>query len=298
MGLSEQVTVSGYIAKTDTPDLRGKDMAGLAKIVYSSESWTNQFAYSKVEENFNPEVGFLRRTNYEKVSTSLFHRRRPKDFLGLFELRPHIFYRGYRDDQGFYESGFLHLDNHFEWYNGWEVHTGVNFTHEGVQEPFQINSGTYVGVGEYDHSESQMVLMSDRRKPLSFSLTSKIGGFYGGNRNALETTFSYRFGDAFTSNLIWSRNDIDLPLTNGSFEVNVSRLRMSYSFTPKVLLQLLVQHDDRSNLVASNLRFSWLQSANSGFYLVYNELNDDSILGPMEKRRELAIKFSRIFDAF
>jgi len=298
LGIGDNVTISGYIAKTDTPSLRGKDMSGMAKFNYKSEAWSNFFAYSKVEENFNPEVGFLRRTNYEKVSAMVWHRRRPEDLLGLFELRPHIYYRGYRDDQGFYESGFLHLDNHFEWYNGWEVHTGVNFTHEGVQEPFQINSGTYVGVGEYDHSESQMVLMSDRRKPLSFSLTSKIGGFYGGNRNALETTFSYRFGDAFTSNLIWSRNDIDLPLTNGSFEVNVSRLRMSYSFTPKVLLQLLVQHDDRSNLVASNLRFSWLQSANSGFYLVYNELNDDSILGPMEKRRELAIKFSRIFDAF
>ena len=298
MGLSEQVTVSGYIAKTDTPDLRGKDMAGLAKIVYSSESWTNQFAYSKVEENFNPEVGFLRRTNYEKVSTSLFHRRRPKDFLGLFELRPHIFYRGYRDDEGFYESGFLHVDNHWEWHNGWELHTGVNFTHEGVQDPFEINSETFVGVGEYDHSESQLVLISDRRKPLSLSLTSRVGGFYGGDRNALEANIRYRFGDAFTSNLTWSNNNIDLPVNNGSFEVNVARLRMSYSFNPKVLLQVLVQYDDRTDLLASNIRFSWLQSANSGLYLVYNELDDENVIGPMEKRRELAIKYSRILDVF
>jgi hypothetical protein len=87
-------------------------------------------------------------------------------------------------------------------------------------------------------------------------------------------------------------------VNNGAFEVNVARLRMSYSFTPKVLLQVLVQYDDRSDLVASNVRFSWLQSANSGLYLVYNELDDETIVGPMEKRRELAIKFSRIFDVF
>ena len=298
LGVNEKVTLSGYIAKTDTPTLRGEDLAGLAKIVYSSESWTNQFAYSKVENNFNPEVGFLRRTNYEKISTSLFHRRRPKDFLGLFELRPHIFYRGYRDDEGFYESGFLHVDNHWEWHNGWEIHTGVNFTHEGVQDPFEINSGTFVGVGEYDHTESQMVLISDRRKPLSLSLTSRIGGFYGGDRNALEADIRYRFGDAFTSNLTWSRNDIDLPVNNGAFEVNVARLRMSYSFTPKVLLQVLVQYDDRSDLVASNVRFSWLQSANSGLYLVYNELDDETVVGHIEKRREFAIKYSRILDVF
>jgi hypothetical protein len=298
LGVNEKVTLSGYIAKTDTPTLRGEDLAGLAKIVYSSESWTNQFAYSKVENNFNPEVGFLRRTNYEKISTSLFHRHRPKDFLGLFELRPHIFYRGYRDGEGFYESGFLHVDNHWEWHNGWEIHTGVNFTHEGVQDPFEINSGTFVGVGEYDHTESQMVLISDRRKPLSLSLTSRIGGFYGGDRNALEADIRYRFGDAFTSNLTWSRNDIDLPVNNGAFEVNLARLRMSYSFTPKVLLQVLVQYDDRSDLVASNVRFSWLQSANSGLYLVYNELDDETVVGPIEKRREFAIKYSRILDVF
>ncbi|MGK0222999.1 MAG: hypothetical protein ACI9ON_002242, partial [Limisphaerales bacterium] len=80
------------------------------------------------------------------------------------------------------------------------------------------------------------------------------------------------------------------------FEVNVGRLRLSYSFTPKVSLQALVQYDDRNNLVATNFRFSWLQSANAGLYLVYNELDDDSIVGPMEKRREFTLKYSRIID--
>ena len=80
--------------------------------------------------------------------------------------------------------------------------------------------------------------------------------------------------------------------------MNVARLRRSYSFTPIVLLQVLVQYDDRSDLVASNVRFSWLQSANSGLYLVYNELDDETVVGPIEKRREFAIKYSRILDVF
>ena len=59
-----------------------------------------------------------------------------------------------------------------------------------------------------------------------------------------------------------------------------------------------MQYDDRSDLVASNVRFSWLQSANSGLYLVYNELDDETVVGPIEKRREFAIKYSRILDVF
>ena len=85
-------------------------------------------------------------------------------------------------------------------------------------------------------------------------------------------------------------------MENGNFQVNVGSLRLSYSFTPKVLLQALVQYDDRNDLIGTNLRFSWLQSANAGLYLVYNEVDDDSVVGPMEKRREFTLKYSRIID--
>ena len=71
---------------------------------------------------------------------------------------------------------------------------------------------------------------------------------------------------------------------------------MSYSITPKMQIQMLVQSDDRKDLLATNLRFSWLQDANSGLYIVYNEVDDLNIIGPMEKRREFALKYSRIFD--
>lgn len=304
-GIGDEFTVSGYLAQTETPGRRGDDMAGRVRFSHNTESWSNSGGYTKVGKNFNPEVGFLRRTDYEKVQFSIFHRRRPEDLWGLFELRPHMYHRSFFDNEGFYESGFTHVDNHWEWRNGLEIHTGINFTHEGVRTPFQINDGTYILPGDYDHKESQLVFMSDRRKPLYVSLTSRMGGFYGGDRNALETKVNFRWGDAFTSALTWSHNDIELaafaadgvnPASVGDFTVNVARLRMSYSFTPKILLQALVQYDDRSDLIATNLRFSWLQAANAGLFLVYNEVDDDSIVGGMEKRREIALKYSRIVD--
>lgn len=296
LGIGDEWTLSGYVAKTDTPGLSGDDAAVRIRADYNVESLDVFLSYSEVGDNFNPEVGFLRRKNYESVSSMIWHRRRMNDRWGLFELRPHVFFKGYQDDEGFYESGFLHVDNHWEWTNGFELHTGINFTREGVKEPFEINEGTFVPIGEYDHKESQIVVMTNPRKALSASVTSRIGGFYGGHRNSTELKASYRLAEAFTSDLSWSNNDIDLPVLNGDFKVNVGRLRLSYSFSPKVLLQALVQYDDRSDATAMNLRFSWLQTANSGLYLVYNELDNDKFIGPLEKRREIAIKYSRILD--
>ena len=304
-GIGDDMTISGYLAQTETPGRRGDDQAGSLRVDWNSQAWKNHLAYSKVGENFNPEVGFLRRTNYEKFDFMIFNRTRPSDLWGLFELRPHVYHRRYFDADGYYESGLTHIENHFEWHNGLEIHTGINFTHEGVREPFEINKGTFVPVGEYDHKESQLVFMTDRKKALSGSVKSYIGGFYGGDRVAVETEVNYRLGDAFTAALTWSHNDIDLPAfaatdvnpaSVGDFEVNAVRLRLGYAFSPKILIQALVQSDDRSDLVATNLRFSWLQAANAGLFLVYNEVDDDSIVGAMEKRREIAIKYSRILD--
>jgi len=153
-----------------------------------------------------------------------------------------------------------------------------------------------VPTGEYDETESQLVMITNQGAPLSLEVQSRIGGFFGGDRVNLSPLVRYRMGEAFTSELSWVYNDIDLPVQGGNFQVNVGRLRLSYSFTPKMLLQTLIQYDDRTDLFATNLRFSWLQSANAGLYLVYNEVDDENVVGPYEKRRELTLKFSWIFD--
>ena len=69
----------------------------------------------------------------------------------------------------------------------------------------------------------------------------------------------YRFGDTFSSELAINYNDFDLPVPNGQFTANLARLRLSYSFTPKILLEALVQYNDVDEVLGSNIRFSWLQ---------------------------------------
>ena len=292
-GIGDKLVFAGYAGKTDTPGLSGKDHAFSLRGDYSSANWSHGLGYTEVGDAFNPEVGFLARTGYRKVDARILRRYRPADWWGLHELRPHVAYRGFWDFDGNYESGFLHIDNHWEWRNGAEIHTGMNLTHEGVTEPFEIIDGVTVPVGDYDHAEAQLVFLTDEGAPLSASLRAFIGGFFGGDRVTLQPTVRYRIGETFSTELTWNYNDIDLPVPDGHFQVNVARLRVSYSFTPKILLQALVQYDDRDDLIATNLRFSWLQSANAGLFLVYNEIDEDGLRKP---RREFILKYSRIID--
>ena len=119
----------------------------------------------------------------------------------------------------------------------------------------------------------------------------QAGGFFGGDRVALSPSVTYRWQERFNASLSWNHNDIDLP--GGEFDVALTRLRLSYSFSPKMSLQMLVQHNDRDDLLATNLRFTWIQTANTGLYLVYNEVDDDRA-APGRPRREFILKYNHI----
>ncbi len=304
-GLGQYSQVTGFIAGTSSPGINDGARAFDGAFLRESPRFDMRAKYTDVGKGFNPEVGFLRRTAFRKVDLHILNRTRPKDFLGLQELRPHISYRGYFKPDGFYESGFIHFDNHFEFKSQWEVHTGLNLVHEGLRTPFGIAPGITVPVGDYDHAEAQIVLISPQAKPVNINVTTNAGGYYGGTRLAIAPAIRFRAGDKLSGTLNINYNRVRLP--QGNFEANLFRLRASYSFSPRVFVQSLMQYNQQTKYLSGNFRFGWLQSANAGIFVVYNEgrerdvldggRRDDSALG-LIRDRSLVIKFSRLIDIF
>ena len=293
-GIGRYGQVGGFVAASDTPGLEGDEHSFRVGARYDSEKWLLTLDYTEVGDDFNPEIGFLARSGYRKPSALIWRRIRPQDFLRLQEIRPHVAYRAFWDFDGFQETSFIHVDTHWEFENGYEIHTGINFTGEGVQEPFEIFPGVVVPEGNYDHAEAQIVFFTNRGAPLSFTLRSFIGGFFGGDRLSLSPTLRWRVRETFNGELGWGYNDIELP--GGAFETNLGRLRLSYSFTPKIFVEALVQYNDRADNWSTNLRFGWLQEASAGLYLVYNEQRDVGSAGTSVPDRTVILKYSRLID--
>jgi hypothetical protein len=298
LGVRQNTVVSGFLARTRTPGVAGPDVNVLA---YNLRSRTNlrkldvDVGYQQVGKDFNPEVGFLTRDGYRKGDIRVMTRFRPKRIFQ--ELRPHVTVRGFWGFDGFQESGYAHIDNHWQFKDSTEVHTGVNLIQEGVRVPFEIYPGIFVPAGDYKNAEVQPVLMTNQAHPISFNLQSNFGGFFSGHRKTISPTLRFRGGDALTAELSYQRNDVDLP--EGDFVTNLVRTRISYSFTPRIFAQTLIQYNDRADVWAVNLRVGWLQAANTGLFIVYNDtrgLYDLEPRRPERTDRSLTIKFSRMFD--
>jgi hypothetical protein len=296
-GIGDNLVLSGWAARTATPGRNGRDDAFAVKADYDSATWSYRLNYTEVGGDFNPEVGFLARTDYRRAEGFVRRRIRPENFWGLLEIRPHMSYTGYWNFDGFQETGFWHNDVHWEFRNGYRIDTAINFTRSGITDPFDIVPGVTIQPGTYDHAEAQVSFNTNLGAPLSLALETTIGGRFGGDRVSLTPTIRYRIGETFSSQFSYVYNDFDLPVPGGKFHANLARLRLSYSFTPKILLQALVQYNELGDVLATNLRFAWLQSANSGLYLVYNEV-DERGAGAMPTGREIILKYSRIFDVF
>lgn len=303
VGIGDYGTISGFLAQSATPDRDGNALAGQLSTSYSSEKYQVSLAYTEVAEDFNPEVGFLRRSDYRKLSTSIFAPIRIKERFNLHELRPHATYRTYWRRDGFKQTGYLHVDNHWEFKSGYEIHTGRNWTYEGVSTAFEIAEGVTVPVGDYAHGEMAWVFMMPQKNRVRLQLNVNHGGFFGGERVAMVPSLSARTGDKLTAEFTVGHNRVKLP--GGDFITNLARVRVSYSFTPRMYVQALGQYNDQTEQWSSNIRFGWLQRANTGLFVVYNSVNrldtitTESQSFPGEALfKGLTLKYAYLFDVY
>ena len=295
VGIGQNSTVSGFVADTDTPGVSGDTHALSLSSDYQSELYQLGFGFSEAGPEFNPEVGFFARRGYRRVNGRVAFALRPDNVFGIHELRPHVSsFTIFDYETGQQETQFTHIDNHLEWENGYEIHTGFNITKEGVLAPFDVFPDVTVPVGTYENTETQLQFMTNQGAPVSFRVQSIIGGFFGGDRVQVGPSVSMRLSEAFNAQFSWSRNDINLP--TGDFVTNLGRLRVNYSFTPRMFLQTLVQYNDRADLWSSNIRFAVQSDANTGLFIVYNDTQGIGAARPTGTGRTLTLKYSQLFD--
>ncbi len=293
-GFGQNGLVSGFAAQTETPGRRGEDYAYDMAVDYNAQAWRVRTGYMDMGDHFTPELGFVRRPGFRKVDGAIFYTVRPDNVLNIQELRPHVtFNRFWNHDDGFIESSLLHMDNFWEFNDSSVLTTTWNIRKEGVVDLFTV-SGVPVPPGSYDWNEVSLSYNSDRSAPVTVGARVQRSGFFGGELLSFGPSFGFRRGETLNVLLNWSRNDIDLPA--GHVITNLASARVTYNFSPRLFAQSLLQYNDSAALWSVNLRFGWLQDANTGLFLVYNETDGLGDIPHTSAGRTVILKYSYLFD--
>ena len=300
-GIGQNGLVQGFIGGTQTPGREGRDHALSLSGAYNSQMWRLSTGYQENGEDFNPEVGYLRRPGgFRKYDLAINNRSRPDGFLKFQELTPHATFSRIWNLNGVMETTYIHTHFTGEFEDSSSVGIAYDTRSERVFQSFTV-SGLTIPASRYDWSEVSSSFFYNRSAPVSAGVRAVVGGFFGGNIVTLRPTVQARYGETLNLSLSYSRNDIDLP--SGTTVTNLTSIRAGYNFSPRMFFQTLVQHNDSARLWSVNFRVGWLQDANTGLFLVYNEtqglydgLEDPHDYIPAGAGRSLILKYSYLFD--
>ena len=297
VGIRDPWTIDWWGAASAEPGPDGDVAAYSARVGYETQRWSNVARFIKVGSDFDPEVGFLnRRGGYRYYEAGLMWKQRFPSVSWLKEWLPHANYRGYYGLDGFWQEGRLHLDlTEFDLANGGRFGPEVNVEHQGLEQPFAIASGVTLPVGSYNFASIGFDLATNPSAPLSFSLRTDVGQFYSGTRRGGSATIGARRGSSFTASLLVEYNDVRLD--QGDFTRTLVATRFAYFFTPRVLVQTLVQYSNQARLWTANARFGWLSTAGNGLFVVLNEgrAADGFFRWNEPQARSLIVKYTRQF---
>jgi len=85
---------------------------------------------------------------------------------------------------------------------------------------------------------------------------------------------------------------IALPNPEGDFTATLPGINLGHFFQPRIYVQSLIQYSDQIDTWSANIRFGWLNTAGTGLFIVYNEVQGiEALTGPLG--RSVYLKFTR-----
>ena len=290
--VTPELEVNSYWARTATPGLTGNDQAARLAANYDGRLWQFRGVWSHLGDDFNPEMGFAPRIGVRRLLGYVGYHYRPEwwsDFLR--EFNPHFEFNDYVNSDGELVSRYINYHLGFRHQSGAFLEVGYNTSIEQNFTPFNLHPTTLVQPGEHHYDEGFVMFFSDPSRPLSLNLRYDWGGFYSGDRTALNLSAVVRAAGKLTAYVSWSRNDIVLP--EGAFVADLLTSRVTYTFTTSMFLNALIQYNNITEDWSSNIRFNLIHRPLSDFFIVLNDRRD-----PMGNRldRALIAKYTILLD--
>ena len=284
--------ISSFFLRTDTSGITGQDAAADFRIGWNDRLFDIQAAHLSIQDNFNPEVGFAPRIGIRKSTGEFTVKPRPGERIPwIREFRPSVSINYITNQENRLETRNTDLNIQISFRDDGNFWFTRKDRFERLEEPFEIREGQNIPVGDYQFSEYAGSYSSNRSRMFSGSVTVRRAGFFDGDKDSYELGFAFKPNYQLGAEISWSYDDIELP--SGDFTTSLATTRLSYSFTPYMFLNALIQYNSTVQEIASNIRFNFNYKPLSDFFLVYNERR--STTGEV-KKRALIGKLTYVFD--
>ena len=262
-----------FLHSSFSPEFSGQRLAHGTFINYSTRPFGIEWEHEYVQDGYNAEVGFVRRTDFFRINPFAELRFYPID--GPFaEINYGLGYRLFtRPNLGRTDQDVqLRMSGEFKnsaRFNVSLVNSYVYLTDEF--DPTGTDSTPLSGDTDYYFTAFRASYNSDRRKDINFSIRPYLGQYFSGMRFGMSGSLNLRFQPKSIIGINYSYNYFTQDHLNGSRENFLIGPRIDYTFSRDVFLTLFVQYNSQSENMNINGRFQWRFAPVSDFFLVYTD---------------------------
>ena len=288
--LSLYFTVSGYLAATFGPektedgqtiDRNKQNLAGKISLDYNSDLWRASLSHLDIGAQFNPEMGFIRRTDFRLSNASIEYAPRPKQSSVIRQF-------GYQLE-GSYRSDHENrmLDNEIgasfsiEFQNSSRFGINIQRQSEFIDYDWEVREGFLIPKGTYTGFMYSLSGESDKSRAIAGGIDIDYGNYYSGHQMSIGLDSTITRIRQLRTELEFRHNNIRLP--DGNFHTNTLGLRMFYFFSTDLYVKAYLQwNDDKyynagKERIVSDILLRWIYKPACNLYVVYN---DARLVGP------------------
>ena len=290
----DDLNVNTYWARTATGGM-DDEISYRGQLDYAGDRYGVQVERLAVGRGFNPEIGFLRRDDFERSFAALRFSPRPLSIEAIRKLTWDAHLDHIADRAGLLETReqLGHFGIEFESSDMFDVTWTRSY--EFLKEPFEIAPAVVLPVDGYDFEQVEVMLTLGQQRAFTGALAVAHGSFYSGDKTSISLS---RGRQEVTPRLSLepslSFNWIDLP--QGRFSTELVTARATYTLSPLMFVSALVQYNSSTASLGANVRLRWEYHPGSELFVVYNEARDTLRPGrPELQDRALIVKFNRLF---
>lgn len=292
----QNLNLGGYFSQSNTEGRTTDNTSHQERAEWAGDRWSATFQQLHVGNNYNPEVGFTRRRNFDRTYAQVrFSPRTRKHFRSVRQFT-------YLANIEYIQNGFGNLETRSrsarfaaERQNSDIFTIDVGDNYELLLSPFQVATGVRIPRGGYNFGDFTASYQLGQQRRFNGNLSFNKGTFYNGDITGV-TLSSARYAILKQWSVEPSITFQDVNLPAGDFRTQLLRVRTDYAFTPRMFLSSLVQYATAGNLFSTNVRFRWEYKLGSELFVVYTDERDTTKPGyPDLRNQAFVVKFNRLF---
>jgi len=261
-----------FYHQSQSPENNNNAFSHGVNLIYDVPALKLEWNHQIVGKNFNPEVGFAPRTDYNLLAPAAQMLYYPNNnianhgpgirteyiwnkeygktdhrYLAFYEINfatTATFEGGIQNDYTFLFDDFSPIDS-----DGPPLEAGTDYTYTSFVAEFR----------------------SDRRQDFYYLVEARIGQFYNGNIIRFDGSANYRLGMHGVASLYYSYNRIDLPSPYSSGTIWLLGPRFDITFTKEIFLTAFFQYNSQIDNINVNARLQYRYAPVSDFFIVYTE---------------------------